>query len=147
MEKNIFALALLHSALLHSSLAQVCDFFSASGCGATNNALKNYASCSFNACGGDYVQIDTFYCFSDPFIRLHSSDGSLLALNDDYDGTTACPFLDFTVPEGYECATYDARLGCSRNVSDCEGELSITITGMHPYTEINMWHFEGCFKL
>ena len=108
--------------------APTCEYFTAQDCGTTNSALKNYGSCSFDACGGDFVAIDMLSCVNDPYLRLYSSDGSLLAFNDVYN-SSKCSYLEFVLPDGADCMSYEARLGCYGNSSDCEGRLSINISG------------------
>ena len=105
------------------------DSFNSSECGATNSALSNYGSCSFDACGGDTVAIDMLSCVNDPYLRLYSPGGSLLALNDDYDTSTLCSYLEFVIPDGTECMSYEARLGCVDDTEACSGQLSIGISG------------------
>jgi hypothetical protein len=121
-------LVILCIALHGASYNMTCDYFDASECGSTNYASENYQSCVFDACGGDHVSIESS-CINNPFLRLHSENGSLLMLNDD-DGISRCPYLEFSLPSDYDCATYDARIGCYGNETDCAGQLSINFTGM-----------------
>lgn len=119
-------LVLLSIALQCTPFSITCDYFDASECGSTNYGLKNYQSCNFDVCGGDFVSLQLLSCVNNPFLRLHSENGSLLMMNDDE--TTNCPYLEFSLPNELECATYNARIGCFGNETDCAGQLFINFT-------------------
>lgn len=70
-----------------SSVIYACEYFTSSVCeadGATNNAMMNYGSCYFSACGGHEVVISNYQnCVGDTFLRLYDSAGNELSYHDD----------------------------------------------------------------
>jgi hypothetical protein len=69
-----------------SSVIYACEHFTSSVCeeDGTNNAMMNYGSCFFSACGGHDVVISNYQnCEGDTFLRLYDSGGSELSYQDD----------------------------------------------------------------
>lgn len=78
---NVIATSALQSTIYD------CDYFTTDVCedeGGTNNAMMNYGSCYFSACGGHNVVISNYQnCVGDTFLRLYDSSGSELSYHDD----------------------------------------------------------------
>lgn len=117
-----------------------CDYYNSSAlCEGedTNYAQKNFGTCSFEACGGEDIVISTSreesgsFCLGDTYLRLLDEGGELLGTNNDISEEHFCSELSFSLPMGYECQNFEARIGCYEFKS-CEAQTVVNVTGTRP---------------
>ena len=118
-----------------------CPKYTASN---TNNATKNYVSCTFNACPNQYVLISTCYyetgntTTGDTYLKLYSSN-KFLAENDNdpycspYTGDS---YIGFVTSGSSGCKDYQIRQGCYQNTT-CSSSTTIYLLDIPPYYQFD----------
>lgn len=92
MVSFLFLLLVMVASHVHStsalfSVIYSCEYFTSDVCDddeGTNNAMMNYGSCFFSACGGHEVVVSNYQnCVGNTFLRLYDNNGYELSHQED----------------------------------------------------------------
>ena len=95
----------------------------------TNSALKNTLSCQFEICEGEIFTVSGVDTTAETVMRVFRSTGEEVVANAPYyDGPLSIE-LPLTAALTPMCELFEARLGCYRYDTSCQGSLNISGQG------------------